>query len=401
MGVERAPLLSDHRREEDNLAQNARNEGIKENQDEESGQREKASTALRDLQAHVAREAFADVKREEKALNEFAVAPQRYTIRAPPPDSRLYKMKTVSKIFLVTVAVNVVAVLADQIIMMVDEIQDIGTNTGKAEGTRIKEAIWLFCLSFIVIAFVVYFAFDAVISDNMFQLVSFFAATILATARFIYINVEPASGEPQPGENGTLRFCNPPVAVLCHTMLGVVVAFQVAYIPFVILVYRASGRRFYAAAKVLHNMNLYTTYQIYLGFLRFDLTFQLLFGVSVMIWQIEGWYYVISALMLVLAIVWHTLAVIAIKRESVRLTYAVFALCWIYPITNIFCITNTVIGYLHQCDPAAEESCERNWFSQLGGAVSLGLYITLGETRVVCKYTVSSSAVQSARAIHP
>lgn len=110
--------------------------------------------------------------------------------------SKLSYAPLISKIFVSIVTINVALVLVDQIIMMVDEMEGVGTNvswmtefhltcpyysqqncfmvlimyvicvifeqTQKPENVRVKEAVWSSLITFIALVAVMYFAFDAV-----------------------------------------------------------------------------------------------------------------------------------------------------------------------------------------------------------------------------------------------
>mmetsp|Transcript_37742 Transcript_37742/g.97374 ORF Transcript_37742/g.97374 Transcript_37742/m.97374 type:complete len:255 (-) Transcript_37742:936-1700(-) len=152
-----------------------------------------------------------------------------------------------------------------------------------------NEAIWLFGMMLAVTAYAIYFSVDGIITENVYQLASFLSTTIIGTVRFVFENFFTVEipGNSTLGTNSTeeYKYCPPHVFSFCTSTLVITVGFQVMYIVLSPFVYKGFGWRFFQ--KVAADVGIkamYTKYQLFLTFLRFDLLFQTLSIITVSVY---------------------------------------------------------------------------------------------------------------------
>jgi len=257
-----------------------------------------------------------------------------------------------------------------------------------------NEAIWLFGMMLAVTAYAIYFSVDGIITENVYQLASFLSTTIIGTVRFVFENFFTVEipGNSTLGTNSTeeYKYCPPHVFSFCTSTLVITVGFQVMYIVLSPFVYKGFGWRFFQ--KVAADVGIkamYTKYQLFLTFLRFDLLFQTLSIITYVVFQFDTVLDIFALVFLAKAISWLVVGWYMVRRESKKLVVLFYATCWVFPTFIIMTSTKTLVDYLalsgKECTSVPLPSWNANWYCLLEGAVSIDVYLLLACVGLSCR----------------
>mmetsp|Transcript_25713 Transcript_25713/g.64728 ORF Transcript_25713/g.64728 Transcript_25713/m.64728 type:complete len:428 (+) Transcript_25713:351-1634(+) len=328
----------------------------------------------------------------------------------PTTGFRWETVPRVTKAFIGIVIANAVFIITNKVVMTAFALEGKGIDQDHPDDIRVREAIWLLVLMVCVASLVLYFAINAVIWDNLFQLYSFMVASGVATGRYLY-ELLVHSSEPNPLPNETLRFCNEPVFPFCAGSVAVICAFQVIYLAMFFPLKRGAGENMYKRLVAGRQTRIYRNYQIFLSFFRFDLLFHFLFVFTVSVWQIyvqnrNVGLIVGAAFVLAIDLAYHLVLYHMTSRQKWSVVWGFFVslLSVISPIMVLFCVIfTTTVEYNAFIDnncsfekkgaaPPTPE-CAKNWYYLLQGVVSLGLYITLGILAILARFFTQAMMV--------
>eukprot|EP00164_Ancoracysta_twista_P000403 GFYU01000549.1.p1 GENE.GFYU01000549.1~~GFYU01000549.1.p1 ORF type:complete len:318 (+),score=65.70 GFYU01000549.1:48-956(+) len=209
----------------------------------------------------------------------------------------------VSKVFLVLVTIEVALLLAMSISSAIE-----------------ADSLSLARYAFIAIPstlFLVYFAFDAVDKENMFQLWAFTLSSMLATVFVIFHYMHPGSLNSDHWEKFSL------------SVLIVTSTFQGIYFVLCYFVQQSFGWRAYKRVGGDPELQAaYQTLQIFLSLLKTDVQIAVMLVMLGGFFLLEGWELALNIVALGISILWAFWGYYCAKRESrhVMLAWIAFAL---------------------------------------------------------------------------
>jgi hypothetical protein len=192
-------------------------------------------------------------------------------------------------------------------------ISTLSVASSDATPNLTTDNVWFFCLTLESALFMLYFAWNAVSSENVYTLAAFQACAFFLCARAVLEYFSYDAGASVSLCSSATAFGQ--VCVVSTVTQGV---FTLLYLALYPVVYKSFGWRFYrqfGSDAMLHNM--YKTYQQFLSLKFLDLSFSLLMlttGVIYLAFTTYG--SIVSALGLVFELVWMRLGTVAIMREN-------------------------------------------------------------------------------------
>ena len=149
-------------------------------------------------------------------------------------NSHGHQIPTVGKIFLGTVFLNVLVILAYRVAVLFKLM-----NVGVADNNYNTDHIWFFCLTLETAAFMLYFATDSVHTENHYELLAFVVCAFILGLRSIleYLSRDPEAGDMCTDDTGLGPFCIASTFAQC--------GFTIFYIAIAPAVWKSYGWRFY------------------------------------------------------------------------------------------------------------------------------------------------------------
>jgi len=255
-------------------------------------------------------------------LSEF-VRVRKYSVGA----SHGFVLPTVGKVFLFTVGLNVLFILAYRVAVLV-QLAGIGVGDSNYD----TDHIWFMCLTLETAVFMSYFAVDSVYTENHYELVSFVICAVILGLRSLleYLSRDPEAGDLCVDQTGLESFC-----VASTVMQGVFTLLYLVIAPFV---WKSYGWRFYKVVGSDAKLNtMWLHYQQFMALKFLDLSFILLVlttGVIYLAFSVYG--SIVSALYLFLELFWMRLGTVGIERENDNAMRVWLVLAFMSPLYILF-----------------------------------------------------------------
>ena len=234
---------------------------------------------------------------------------------------KLARTNRVAKVFLILATASCVLVLVLATLQLLTGYSTVGTtSTGREIGENgVPRYVYWCILEILVVAFVLYFAWDAVLSENRAELIAFQIASFLSS---VYAVIQYFTVDEEKNTVGAVQ-------------LTIILTFQVAFWALAYHLHMSFGwwvfRRLGADVAL---KAMYRNYQLFLAQTKFDLQFGLML-VMMSVFFFAGTspaFVAIELIMLGFTIFYALLGIRGIRTENDTLMYWFFGLGVIHPI---------------------------------------------------------------------
>ncbi|KNC47761.1 uncharacterized protein AMSG_03988 [Thecamonas trahens ATCC 50062] len=237
---------------------------------------------------------------------------------------KLLRLNRVSKAFLILATADCFIIIVLALLQLITGYTTVGTSTtDKSIGENgVPRYVYWSILEILTVCFFLYFAWDSVLTENVFELWAFQIATFLAS---VYAVIQYYSVEEENNTVGAFQ-------------LAVILTFQVCFWALSYTLHRSFGwwvfRRLGADIEL---KSMYKNYQLFLAQVKFDLQFGLLLVMmSTFFFAAASPVFVfVEIVMLAFTIFYATLGIRGIQREDRRLMHWFFGLGIIAPINIV------------------------------------------------------------------
>ena len=291
---------------------------------------------------------------------------------------------TVGKVFLFSVVLNCLFILAYRIAVVV-QLASGAQTFGDANYTT--DHIWFFCLTLETAAFMLYFAMDSVYTENRYELAAFLTLTVVLGVRSVleFVSQDPEAGDLcSKDSTGLGVFCVASTVMQC--------VFTLFYLLIAPIVYRSYGWRFYKVVGSDAKLSsMWKHYQQFLSLKFLDLSFSLLVmttGVIYLAFTVYG--SIISALYVFIELFWMRLGTLSYEKENDTAMKVWVGLSTLSPLYILFF---GLVSSLH--GGAADSAAAAATNGTIGGNVTTSEYATAMQNPIIVgkMITLASLAV--------